>query len=182
MNTHLTQPAVTLDLLREEHAAALFQLVDESRAHLRRWLPWVDASRSIADTEVFLRGAIEQQRAGKGPQYAVQWQSELCGVCGFHAFDSTGRRGSVGYWLGAQYCGQGLMTAAVRQLVEVGFDEYGLERIDIACATENLKSRAIPERLGFYYEGVVQNREYLNGRYVDHAIYSLLAQEVPITD
>ncbi len=171
-----------MDLLREEHASVLFQLVDQSRAHLRRWLPWVDANRSVADTETFLREVIAQHRAGKGPQYAVYWRSELCGVCGFHTFDLTTRCGSVGYWLGARYCGLGLMTAAIRQLVEVGFGEYRLERIEIACATQNLKSRAIPERLGFYYEGVVQNREYVDGRYVDHAIYSLLAQETPMTE
>lgn len=171
-------PTVTLSLLRKEHADALFQLVDENRDYLRRWLPWVDANRSVADTESFLEGVVEQHRAGKGPQYAVYRHSALCGVCGFHSFDSVNCSGSVGYWLGARYSGQGLMTAAVRQLVEVGFSEYWLERIEIACATENLKSRAIPERLGFYYEGVIQNREYVDGRYVDHALYSLLAEEV----
>lgn len=168
---------VTLSLLDLPHAETLFQLVDENRDYLRQWLPWVDATESVTDTENFLRAAIEQRHSGKGPQFAVLWQGSLCGVCGFHAFDTRNRIGSIGYWLGERFCGRGIMVLAVQQLLEVGFNECKLNRIEIACATENHRSRAIPERLGFYYEGVIRERERLNGRYVDHAMYSLLADE-----
>lgn len=57
------------------------------------------------------------------------------------------------------------------------FQEYGLNRIEIACATGNAKSRVIPERLGFKLEGVLRESEFLNGRHVDQAIYSMLASE-----
>lgn len=69
------------------------------------------------------------------------------------------------------------MTLSVKALVEAGFREYGLNRIEVACATGNARSRAIPERLGFKLEGVLREREYLYGRHVDHAIYSMLASE-----
>ena len=69
------------------------------------------------------------------------------------------------------------MTLSVKALVEVGFRDYGLNRIEIACATGNARSRAIPERLKFKLEGVLREHEYLYGRYVDHAIYSMLASE-----
>jgi hypothetical protein len=60
----------------------------------------------------------------------------------------------VGYWLGEQYQGKGLVTAACRALVEHAFFELGLNRAVILCATENEKSCAVAERLGFRREGV----------------------------
>jgi ribosomal-protein-serine acetyltransferase len=101
----------------------------------------------------------------------------MCGVCGFHPFDITNKIGGIGYWLSRAYSGKGIMTLSVKALVEVGFRDYGLNRIEITCATGNARSRAIPERLEFKFEGVLREREFLYGRYVDHAIYSMLASE-----
>ncbi|WP_425425081.1 GNAT family N-acetyltransferase [Aquisalimonas asiatica] len=168
-------------MLSTHHTEELFRLIDANREHLREWLPWVDANRSPADTESFIRSAINQHESGKGPQYAVFYSTVMCGVCGFHPFDVTNRIGGIGYWLGRAYAGQGVMTLSVRALVEAGFREYGLNRIDIACATGNARSRAIPERLGFTFEGILREREYLHGRSVDHAVYSMWASESRLT-
>ncbi len=169
--------ALELQLLSMNHKEELFTLVDTNREHLREWLPWVDATKSPADTESFLKSVINQYESGQGPQYAIFSGSVLCGVCGFHSFDLSNGTGSLGYWLGQSYSGKGIMALAVKALVEQGFREYGLNRIEIACATGNTKSRVIPERLGFKLEGVCREREYVNGRYVDQAIYSMLASE-----
>lgn len=169
---------VELQLLNTNHINELFQLVDTNREHLREWLPWVDANKTPADTESFVNSAIRQREAGKGPQYAVFHKDVMCGVCGFHSFDVTNKIGGIGYWLSQAYSGRGITTLAVKALVEAGFREYGLNRIEIACATENAKSKAIPKRLGFTFEGILREREYLYGRYVDHVIYSMLASEL----
>src|SRR3712207_8983550 len=52
------------------------------------------------------------------------------------------------------------------------FLELGLNRVSIACATENKKSCAIPERLGFRREGVQRQAEWLYDHFVDHVIRS----------
>lgn len=169
--------SLSLNLLTLDDRDRLFRLVDSNREFLRQWLPWVDSNRTADDTQAFLVQVEAQHRAGKGPQYAIERQGELCGVCGFHTLDARTGTGSIGYWLGERFGGQGIMTRAVQQLVAEGFETWGMRRIEIACAVENYKSRAIPERLGFMYEGVIPEREWLNGRYVDHAMYSLLASE-----
>lgn len=166
-----------LRLLSMNHRYELFNLVDANREHLREWLPWVDANRSLADTESFLRSTINQHESGRGPQYAIFFEMAMCGVCGFHAFDTANGIGGVGYWLSRAYSGHGIMTLSVKALIEAGFQEHRLNRIEIACATGNARSRAIPERLGFKLEGVLRERENLYGRRVDHAIYSMLASE-----
>lgn len=174
--------AVELQLLSMSHRDELFDLVDKNREHLREWLPWVDASKSPMDTESFLVAAISQYESGKGPQYAIFHETIMCGVCGFHPLDVTNKIGGIGYWLSLAYSGKGIMTLAVKALVESGFREHDLNQIEIACATGNIRSRAIPERLGFTFEGVLREREYLYGKYVDHAVYSMLTSEFPLNN
>jgi len=172
--------AIELQLLSLDHRDDLFGLVDTNREHLREWLPWVDANKSPTQTESFIKSVIAQHESGKGPQYAIFYKSVMCGVCGFHSIDTTNKIGGVGYWLSRSYSGKGIMTLSVNKLVEVGFREYNLNRIEIACATGNKRSRAIPERLGLAFEGVLREREYLYGKHVDHAIYSILASELSL--
>jgi ribosomal-protein-serine acetyltransferase len=101
----------------------------------------------------------------------------LAGVIGYDAIDWENRSTEVGYWLGEGYQGKGLATAACRALVDHAFKELGLNRVSIACATENKKSCAIPERLGFRREGVVRQAEWLYDHFVDHVVYAALASE-----
>lgn len=166
---------VTLELLSLNHRDELFALIDANREYLRAWLPWLDGNTSPADTEEFIKAATLQYEAGMGPQYAIFHRSDLCGVCGFHEMDHNNRVGSIGYWIGQEYSGKGIMTQSVKTLIEVGFTQYKLNRIEIRCAVENHKSRAIPERLGFQLEGVLRQKENLYGEFVDLALYSLLA-------
>ncbi|MBU2954261.1 GNAT family N-acetyltransferase [Marinobacter sp. F3R08] len=167
--------SLEMQLLCLNHKAELFDLIEANREHLRKWLPWVDGTRSPADTESFIRSAISQYESGNNPHYAIFYGSTLCGACGFHPFDIKNGVGSLGYWLGHRYSGKGIMALCVKALVEHGFRECGLSRIEIACATGNTRSRRIPERLGFEYDGVLRDNEFLNGRYVDQAIYSMQA-------
>jgi ribosomal-protein-serine acetyltransferase len=101
----------------------------------------------------------------------------LAGVIGYHSIDWENRSTALGYWLGMEFQGRGLATAACRALVSYAFEELGLNRVSIAYATENEKSCAIPERLGFRREGVQRQAEWLYDHFVDHAVYAALASE-----
>lgn len=169
--------SLELQLLSLDHRDELFNLVDTNREHLREWLPWVDSNTSPKDTESFIQSAISQYKSRKGPQYAVFYNTVICGVCGFQPIDESNKIGSIGYWLSKIFLGKGIMTMSVKSLIKTGFLEYGLNRIEITCATGNIRSQAIPERLGFKFEGVLRERECLGGEYLDHAMYSLLEAE-----
>ena len=166
-----------LKTLTLHDAPALFALTEANREHLRRWLPWLDAVTEEEDTRAYLKAVIRQREAGLGPVYGIVHKAELAGVIGFHPLDRFHRVGEIGYWLGEAYQHRGIMTACCRFLVHYGFETLGLHRIQIPAATGNRPSRAIPERLGFTFEGVLRERENLGGTYVDHAMYSMLRSE-----
>ena len=71
---------VELRILTEAHANALFALTDRNRAHLRRWLPWVDETRSSRDSAKFILGGREQLRRNNGFQAGIRYRGELVGV------------------------------------------------------------------------------------------------------
>jgi ribosomal-protein-serine acetyltransferase len=167
----------SLRLLEESDADELFALTDRSREHLAPWMPWVPATRSAQDTLAFIRLTRRQVADNDGFQTAVMRAGAIVGVVGFHRVDWPNRATSIGYWLSADAQGRGTMTEAVRALVDHAFGGWGLERVEIAAAVDNARSRAIPERLGFTPEGVRRRAERVGDRWVDHAVYAMLAAD-----
>jgi ribosomal-protein-serine acetyltransferase len=164
--------------LEESDAEELYALTDANRAHLEPWLPWVSSTTSPDDSLQFIRATRRQLEDDAGMELAlVDADGAIAGVAGLHPFDWQNRAGTIGYWLAAQRQGRGLMTAAVRALVDHAFGERGLHRIEIAAAVDNARSRAIPERLGFRAEGVRRQAERHGDRYLDLVVYALLAPE-----
>lgn len=168
---------VALRVLCEDDAAELFALTDVNRAYLRRWLPWVDLVTSEEDSRSFLTTVTTQREEGRGPTFGVLCEGALAGVVGFLPVDRVNRIGEIGYWLAPGLQGRGIMTQCCRFAVRYGFLTLDLNRIQIAAGTENLESRAIPERLGFKFEGILRSRENLYGTFIDHAMYALLRNE-----
>jgi ribosomal-protein-serine acetyltransferase len=164
--------------LEESDADELCALVHANRAHLEPWMPWVPSHRDPRASLEFIRSARRQGADNDGLQLAiVDEDGRLAGVVGFHSVDWRGRSTSIGYWLAADRQGRGTMTTAVRALVDHAFDGWGLKRVEIRAATDNLRSRAIPERLAFRREGVAQRAERVGDRYHDHVIYAVHADD-----
>jgi ribosomal-protein-serine acetyltransferase len=163
----------TLRLLCPDDAAELFALTDINREYLRQWLPWLDRTQSVDDTEKFIELMLSQQAAQQSLTAVILYDGAIAGVVGHNKIDRLNHVGYIGYWLGAAYQGQGLMTTSCRALIEYSLTTLYLDCIVIACATKNHHSRAIPERLGFIHECTIQNAEWLYDRFVDHEIYAL---------
>lgn len=170
--------ATALHLALPLDAPELFALTDANREHLRAWLPWVDHVKTAADTTAFIRDRLHAFADDRGLCLLIKHAGRIAGTIGFNNLDLAHRNASIGYWLDAAATGRGLMTAAVRELTTLGFDHYQLRRIEIRCATINLRSRAIPERLGFKLEGILHHIEKVNDAWFDHAVY---AQVFPTT-
>ncbi|MGB5325363.1 MAG: GNAT family protein [Pseudomonadales bacterium] len=171
---------LSLELLRNDHAAQLAALIDSNRDFLRQWLPWLDLNRSVADSSQFIQETMRQHRLGTGVQYAIVERTaaqRVIGVIGYTRIDKHNRTGKLGYWIDQVRSGEGIASRSVEHMLPLGFGELELHKIEIHCSVHNRRARALAERLGFVHEAILRDCELLNGKYVDHAIYSLLASE-----
>lgn len=166
-----------LELLAPRHAPQLFNAVNENRKHLSPWMPWVSSTQSVADVESFIATTCQQLASNNGFQTAILVEQEIVGVIGMHKIEWPNKATSLGYWLAEKHQGQGIMTKACSAYVTHAFTQLNLHRLEIRCATENTRSRAIPQRLGFTQEGTLRAAEAIEGRWLDHVVYGLLATE-----
>ena len=164
-------------LLELRHADEIFQVVDAHRDELREWLPWVDGTHSADNTREFIRTWIEKREVGDGFAAGFWHAGCFAGGFGLHAIDNNNLSTSIGYWLAPPYRGRGYITKACRLLLDHAFGELHLNRVAIECAVENVKSRAIPERLGFAQEGVLRQAAKLPKGYADMVVYAMLAED-----
>lgn len=176
MKLHITdQLSVTPFTI--EDAQALFELTDESRESLRKWLPWVDRIQRVEDTRQFIKFANMDREAQTRLIGAIKYNHTIIGVAGFNEVDWTNQIAKIGYWLGFEYKGKGWMTAVVRELIHYAFNEMELNRVEIRVAVHNVRSQKIPKRLGFANEGCIRQAEKLYDRFVDHTLYGLVKTE-----
>jgi ribosomal-protein-serine acetyltransferase len=159
-------------------AEDLYALVDAERERLAEWLPWA-AGQTLEATREFVAGSRAQEAREDGFQAAIVRDGEIAGVAGYHRVDRLNRSTSIGYWLASRHEGEGVMSAAIRALVDHAFGPLGLNRVAIEAAVGNRRSRAVPERLGFVEEGVLREAELVGERYLDSVVYSTLASEWP---
>lgn len=164
-----------LRLCEERDATEIFALVDVNRARLREWLPWVDRNTDPSHTLKNIRDGRRQLARNDGMQLVLVVGGRIAGRVGHHGIDWENGVTELGYWLGRAYEGRGLMTRAVAALVDDAFGARGLARVVIRCHTENRRSRAIPERLGFVEEEIERSAALLNGKRVDQVVYAKLA-------
>jgi ribosomal-protein-serine acetyltransferase len=168
---------IELRLIEPQHAGELFKVLDLNRDHLPLWHPWVDTVRSASDAQATIVGWHQLCAANRGIFAGIWFNGNFAGMINHQNVDWPNRWSALSYWLDAAHQGQGIMTTSCRALLYHSFERLKLNRITIECATENARSRAIPERLGFKLEGIVRGIERLQDRFVDHAMYGLLRSD-----
>jgi ribosomal-protein-serine acetyltransferase len=163
-----------LRLLEEADAEELYALVANNRDYLAEWMPWA-ADQTLERTLNFIRIARARHAEGNGFEMAMVTGGRIVGAIGLSSVDWVAGATSIGYWLDEAHRGRGLMTRAVQALTDHAFYEMGLHRVQIQVAENNLRSRAIPERLGFEQEGLLREAERVGDRYHDLVVYSKLS-------
>lgn len=165
-----------LRLLEESDAEELSAVVDANRAYLARWMPWAQDD-DLEKVQDFIRMSRRQFADNDGFSLAIVEDGRIVGTIGFHRVDRTNRFTSIGYWIAEGAQGRGTVTRAVSALVDHAFGAWSLHRVEIHAGVENARSRAVPERLGFTQEGVLRQVERVGDRWIDHVVYSMLAEE-----
>jgi ribosomal-protein-serine acetyltransferase len=165
-----------LRLFDEADAEQLYAVIDANRAHLTRWMPWA-RGQTLDRTAAFIRDSLRQLADNRGFQVAMIEDGAIVGALGYHRLDWENLATSLGYWIAEGAQGRGTVTLAVTALVDHAFAHWNLNRVEIRAGVENTRSRAIPERLGFTLESVRRQAERVGERFVDHAVYAMLAAD-----
>ena len=159
-----------------EDLEELWALVDRERDRLGEWMLWValNPTMTIEDEREWLESVSSNPQNLEGCGIFVD--GRFVGGVGLMP-EQFGITGEIGYWIGSEHEGRGLVTRAVLVLLDVGFEELGLNRIVIRAGVGNARSRAIPERLGFTREGTERGAGRGTGGYYDSVVYSMLRDE-----
>jgi RimJ/RimL family protein N-acetyltransferase len=163
-----------------EDAPKLKEAIDASLDHLRPWLPWAKNEPDRLDAKVELlrrfRGNFD---LGNDFLYGIfsAEDSVVLGGAGLHprvgpnAFE-------IGYWVRAGRIGKGLATEAAAALMRVAFEVHKVGRVEIHCDPVNIRSAAIPRKLGFTLEATLRSRAVRpDGSERDTMIWSLFATD-----
>jgi len=178
MFTHQVSDRIELRLLQEHHVAEFYAWQMENSEHLRRWLDWpLDENYSIEDSRGFIKRWLNRFADNNGFEAGIWYQGKLIGEVSVDRIEWQNKLAEMGYSLGAEYQGRGIVTACMRVLIDYAFDELKLNRVELRCAAENLKSRAVAERLGFTQEGELRESWLIHGRFVGQVVYGMLASE-----
>lgn len=168
-----------LRILREEDVKELASLVKENLPHLQPWMLWAVDEYDIEHAQTFIRQNLDNISTDKPPTYGIFYQGELSGCIGFVKLDRVKKKqAEIGYWISAEHQGKGLITECTRALTAYCFDTLKLDRVEIHSAASNVRSRAVPERLGFKLTRQFKDDHPLpGGRFDDQVDYEMSARE-----
>ncbi len=163
--------------ITEDDAPALFDI--HSNAEHMKWFgsdPLQDLDGAVGLVKRF---AGWRQQANPGTRWGLELKSQLglIGSCGLFAWNRNWRNCSLGYELAPHAVGAGLMGEALHAIIEWGFHEMELNRIDAQVHAENAASLNLLQKLGFVQEGCLREVAYWGERHHDLTQLSLLAAE-----
>jgi RimJ/RimL family protein N-acetyltransferase len=167
-----------------DDAPLIKEAVDTSLEHLRPWMPWARFEPQTLDEKVELARSFRGQfDLGTNFVYGLfePDESRALGGSGLHPRGGDESL-EIGYWIRADAIGRGLATEVAAVLTRVGFEQFGLTRVDISVDPENERSLAIPRKLGYVEEGRLRRRlppKEDGGPRRDQVMFSMLAEELP---
>lgn len=139
----------------------VYQAMQASLIELKEWMPWAHREQTEEDVEVNMRDAQAKFLTREDLRLHLfnRETGEFIGSSGLHRINWNIPKVEIGYWIDTRYRGKGYITEAAEAITNFAFTELKAKRVEIRCDTNNLKSRAIPERLGYTLEGVLSNDE-----------------------
>src|SRR5687767_6177921 len=153
------------------------RIVRKNLKHLKPWMPWAVDNYSEEQAIQWITRTRDEFAKDISLSALILYKDKVVGSIGYHDLDNINHHAAIGYWIDKSHEGKGIVSRCCRVLIDYLFDTMDLNRLQINCNVENVRSRAIPERLGFKLEGVMRQMELIGGRYGDWAVYGLLRED-----
>ena len=172
----------SLKELELSSAKELFDLICSNRNYLRKWLTWVDEIKQLEDTINYIQNVLNRNMFYGRYVLEIRHCDNLAGLIDFHNGDKINMIIELGYWFGEKFQGKGIMTKSCISCINYAFLNLDFNRVVIKCAVGNERSKGIPERLHFTFEGIEREGQNLNGEYADLMVFSMLKRDWLKTD
>jgi ribosomal-protein-serine acetyltransferase len=169
---------ISLILAEERHAQVITELIVRNQSRLARWEPWAEQPQTIDSTRAYIRASLEDFVRGRQVStiIALDGGQLFVGRCGLRINPYAGSA-DVGYWVDGDYEGRGIVSRSTRALVSSAFFELGMAKVDLRTSVDNVRSRALAERLGFTCEGVLPGALRFAHRTDDVVLYTVTASD-----
>ena len=177
MQSIVVSQEILLERIAISDVSTLFAAIDQNRSDLVTWLPFVDQTKELLDSEKFIQRIIENRDQTFNEEYMIWHQGTFVGVIGFHNTDRVNEKTELGYWLIGEARGRGIISKCCVKMIEIGFEKMKLNRITIRCAVGNESSEKIAQKLRFTFEGVERSGERYHDTFFDMKQYSLLQKD-----
>ena len=180
MNVELSDGIILVRPYRQEDADLLYEAVRESIAEVSPWLPWCHENYSIEDSREFVGTRGKSAADGEWYSFGVfeRESGRFLGGVGLNFINRVHMMANLGYWVRTSSVGRGVATSATRLAARFGFEELGLQRIEIVAAVENIASQRVAEKAGAVREGVVRKRLLIRGESQDAMMFSLVPEDL----
>jgi ribosomal-protein-serine acetyltransferase len=153
------------------------EAIKESINELKSWLPFAQEVPAVEETEMNMREAYVKFLRRENFRFLIfhKETKEFIGSSGIQSINWDISKCEIGYWINTKFSGKGYMTEAIKELTNFGLNQLQFKRIEIKCESTNLKSRAIPEKLGFELEGILRNDDLSadGSKLTDTCIYAI---------
>jgi ribosomal-protein-serine acetyltransferase len=167
---------IHLRRVQPEDAQAIRDTVQRNVDHLYL-MEWIKPDNSVDMATEFIERSTKAAEAGESLGFGIYRNGHYIGAIGFASFDPAARRTEIGYWIDQNEERKGIITKACRRLIDFAFNELQMNKIDLRCAAENIRSAAVAKRLGFKEEGRIRQAELRQGKLHDFLWFGLLREE-----
>lgn len=176
----MASAGLVLTRLAASDVPALIVAVNESLDHLRPWMAWAAEPATAKTMAAFVEDADEGWRLGSGFHYAVRrpGSADLVAGGGLHVRHGAGVL-EIGYWVHVDHVRQGIATALAATLSGAALELPTADRVEIRCDIANVRSAAVPEKLGFRFEGIEDVAPDHAGRVHSHMIWAMDRSPAP---
>lgn len=188
---------ISLRTLHPDDAHDLFGLIERNRSRLRPWvgpssLPETPQATRIYTIECYF-GSLDPLTAIDTPyidevrpyhppddppmEMGIWFCGDLAGEISLSILEDSSTAAEFGYWIDGEHEGKGIVTRCVRALMDHAIENMGIERFVIGCAQNNLRSRAVAERLGYQLQAMIPNGEVVGEFVYDRVVYGIRSGE-----
>ena len=137
------------------------------------------AQKELSEAKEYCRYMMKRYRNDEPSSWGIidKATGRLVGTIGFMAYSEENNSAEVGYSLAKWMWNGGYMTEALARVIEYAFEAMDLNRIEAQHELTNPSSGRVMEKCGMRKEGVLRQRLYNKGKYVDVALYAILKED-----